>query len=151
MQINHHDQLVRALRAHWRDAGGPLSLTGFLRECRPSIAPLLARGVQWRWIGPRVLAVFENPDAEVPPDLEPLAEGKMRSLVELFSRSRRRIANEIAPAFSAATVAASHRPEVPHQGERALPARESGADPPENRRARIRQSAAISQKLGQFD
>lgn len=153
MQNIHHDRLIQALKAHWQDAGGPLSLTAFLKTCRPSIAPLLARGVPWRWIGARVLAVHENPDAEISPDLEPLAGGKVRSLVVLYSRSTRRLDRQDTAAFSAAraapAAAASRKPL--DYAIRALPTPESGADPPEDRRARIRQSAAITKKLEQLE
>lgn len=86
---SHHKGFVDALKAHWLDAGGPVSLTSFLWECRPTIAPLLEKGVSWNWLGPRVLAVFEEPDGSIEDGLT-IADGRKKTLIELYSRSARR-------------------------------------------------------------
>lgn len=51
----HHQRLIAALKRRWQNVGGPVSLTAFLRECRPTIAELRVKGVGWDWLGPRRL------------------------------------------------------------------------------------------------
>lgn len=155
---NHHRRFIEALKFHWDTAGGPVSLTSFLNECRPAIAPLLVHRVSWSWIAPRVAAVYRNPSADVPADLAPLGKGEKKTLIQLYSRATLRnqrreldiarpIVPEPAPPVSiAAPVHAAtkiHPPKPPQ-----------GGDPPDDRRARrarIRQGADISKRLGQFE
>lgn len=156
--LDHHRRFIEALKSRWDAVGGPVSLTSFLNECRPAIAPLLVRRVPWSWIAPRVVAVYLNSSANVPVDVAPLGVAEKKTLIQLYSRTTlrnqrlgldaaRAITPEPAPAVSiAAPVHAEtkiHPSKPPQMG-----------DPPDDRRARrarIRQGADISKRLGQFE
>ncbi|WP_116654623.1 hypothetical protein [Pelagibacterium sediminicola] len=146
---NHHNTLVAALRNHWREAGGPISLTAYLLLCRPTIAPLLARGVPWSWIGARVLAVYESADAEVPADISPLTERKKKSIIELYSRATRRLRSSQEGSAAGTSHSAGVNLEIADPRQAGRP--QQGVDPPHQRRARIKQSLEITSRLGQFD
>lgn len=157
---DHHHAFIEALKASWRAAGGPLSLTGFLRECRPVIAPLLARGVSWSWIGARVLAVYIDPKADVPVDIAPL-EARKKTLIQLYSRTTLR-------AKASEVVGRVHEPDAQNvQVESVLEGgtttNQEGAVPPGStdpspdsqdraaRRARIRHGVDLRSTLGQIE
>lgn len=156
-ESSHHQRLVAALKKHWAEAGGPVSLTGFLKECRPTIAPLLAKNISWGWIGARVKAVFANPSGEVSDELAPLHRGK-KSLIELYSRTTRSLEVEVEITGAAADCRESKankddaEAHAFHEKKNASDAVGSapsaaGPDPPAGRRARIRRSGEIRQNL----
>jgi hypothetical protein len=153
---NHHRRFVEALRSRWDAVGGPVSLTSFLDHCRPEIAPLLARRIPWSWIAPRVIAVYRNPGADVPPDLASLGSGEKKTLIQLYSRTtlRKRRPEPDAPRHVAPEPVAPEAAQG-HAATRVSPSRPpQGSDPPDDRRARrarIRQGAEISKRLGQFE
>ena len=155
----HHRQFIEKLQKHWRDAGGPLSLTSFLRECRPTIAPLLRKNVSWHWLAPRIEAVFDKPMSEIEEDLPAIGPRK-KTMIELYSRTTRR-ENQDPPVEEANDDA----PEMTDSGSEKdgpggdalsnvqvdIPPVLSGATSIPNRRARIRQSGALRQNLEKKD
>jgi hypothetical protein len=151
---DHHHAFIEALKTSWRAAGGPLSLTGFLRECRPVIAPLLARGVSWAWIGARVLAVYIDPKADVPVDIAPL-EARKKTLIQLYSRTTLRADRTQAP--TGRTDQAGTKPGNVAQLDHAAALPPRSTDPPPradlstNPRERMRQSASLRKNLGHFE
>jgi hypothetical protein len=157
----HHRRFVCAIKLHWRNAGGPVSLTSFLKECRPTIAPLLARNIPWEWIGSRLLAVYEKPYDGVPDEPAPLGTRK-KSLIELYSRTTRHQKTGHAQAALGATwqsisdapgdsagFKVKLEPSPPFSFVASAP--RTGADPPAGRRARIRQSGKVRQSLEQSE
>jgi hypothetical protein len=156
-EADQHYRFTQALKACWDGMGGPVSLTSFLNGCRPVIAPLLERRVPWSWIAPRVLAVFRNPGAQVPADVAAL-DAEKRTLIQLYSRTTLRLRQREMTLAPSATIESEPPVSAPvpitlaNGTDMALPS--NGVDPPDDRRARrarIRQGADISNRLGQFE
>lgn len=83
----HHKNLVHDLREHQRAAGGPVSLTQFLRLARRTLGPLRDNRVAWEWITARVLAVHQTmPGEDIPEDIPAARRRSARLISSLWAR-----------------------------------------------------------------
>lgn len=77
----HHENFVHDLREHQDAAGGPVTLTQFLRLARPAISVLRDNKVAWEWIAARILAVHQTEAGEHIPQGIPAARRRSARLI----------------------------------------------------------------------
>ena len=140
----HHAQLCARLQRHHADIGGPTSLARFLTVAAPTIAPLLANGVRWAWIAPRIDAVRASSEQVIPSDLPDATGSRVHLMRTTYSRVRKRHLeparhNLVAPVPIASSVAPSST--------------ERGHDPPRpaGARGRIHSSADRLDNFGNLE
>ena len=139
----HHTQLCARLKRHLADIGGPTSLARFLAASAPTIDPLLAHGVRWAWIAPRIDAVRADPDGEITPDLPDAGAARVQLMRSTYSRVRK------------GSIRAA-RPDLPGKANAPAHTRanaERGHDPPRpaGPRERIRSAADRLSALGKLE
>lgn len=82
-----HNSLISKLRNAQLQAGGPVSLSQFLRLARPIIRPLRAQRVPWAWLASRILAVHQTSvEAVIPADLSDATDREVKIISTLWLR-----------------------------------------------------------------
>lgn len=148
---SHHQQFVGALRRRWRRLGGPVSLTGWLRACRPLIQTRLKNGVRWAWLAPRIIGVFTQAGDELAEDLPPVSSKMLKTMRELYRRGAKpQCIGRPDGHRPAMTIQRSPAPMAELSAQLAsLPPR-----PPSDhggKRGRMRQSLNVAKSLGNFE
>ena len=140
----HHTQLCASLRRHHAAIGGPTSLRRFLTAAEPTIAPLLAHGVRWAWIAPRIDAVRAAPNEDIAANLPDASPTRVHQMRTAYSSARTR---RSAPARHDVSGPNSHV--TPPPSTRA----ERGHDPPQpaGARGRIHSAADRLKTLGKLE
>lgn len=83
----HHEEFVFVLRECQVEAGGPVSLSQFLRLSESPIRKMRDNRVGWDWIAARVLAVHQTtPETQVPEDIPDARRRSSRLVSSLWSR-----------------------------------------------------------------